>query len=160
MQFDQDEVQAALMKTYPLKRDDGQIFAFEIPAAGLWTGSLARLLRQAPGVANVRRIWSQMDRLSFEVNGEPFLVWEFWGSSSRYCVCPVDTDVTSGNAAALEAYLRQASAWFEWPWWLLSGAWLIEGHQKINPKGSLIATSLAAIIVTCLLWLAYVIYLR
>ena len=84
LRFDQDEVQVVLMKTYPLKRNDGQIFAFEIPAAGLWTGSLARLLQRAPGVTNVRRIRTDMDRLSFEVNGELFLVWEPWGSNSRY----------------------------------------------------------------------------
>ena len=93
------------MKTYPLKRNDGQIFAFEIPVAGLWTGSLARLQRQAPGVANVRRVWSQMNRLSFDVNGEPFVAWEPWGGNSRHCMEPVDTDVTSGNAGALEAHL-------------------------------------------------------
>ena len=101
-----------------------------------------------------------MDRLSFQVNSEPFVVWEPWGDSSRYWVGPVDIDVTSGNAAALEAHLRQAPARFEWLWLLLSGNWLREGYQKINPKGNLIATSLVAIILACLLWLTYVLYLR
>jgi len=109
------------MKTYPLKREDGQIFAFEIRGAGLWTGSLARLLERVPGVANVRRVRSEDNRLAFEVNGEPFVVWEPWGDNSRYWVGPVDTSVTLGNASALESHLRQASAWFEWPWRLLGG---------------------------------------
>lgn len=146
------------MKTYPLKRSDGQIFAFEIPACGLWTGSLARLLQRAPGVTNVRRIWSDMDRLSFEVNGELFLVWEPWGDNSRYWVGPADTAVASGNAAALEAHLRQAPAWFEWPWWLLGGGWLPERYQEASPAG--IAMVPAAVILGCLLWLTYVLFLR
>jgi len=148
------------MKTYPLKRNDGQIFAFEIPAAGLWTGSLARLLRHTPGVANVRRVRDHMDRLLFEVNGEPFIVWEPWGGNSHYCVCPVDADVISGSAGDLEVYLMQSPAWFEWPWWLLSGACLTEACQNVNPKGNPIVTGLAVIILTCLLWLAYALYLR
>lgn len=148
------------MKTYPLKRNDGQIFAFEIPAAGLWTGSLARLLRQAPGVANVRRVRNQLDRLLFEVNGEPFVVWEPWGGNSRYCVGPVNTDVTSGNTDALEAHLRQAPEGFEWPWRLLSGNGLLEGHRDFSSKENFIAMSLAAIILACLLWLTYALYLR
>jgi len=106
----------ALMKTYPIKRNDGQIFAFEIPAAGLWTGSLARRLRRAPGVANVRRVHRDDHRLKFELNGEPFVVWEPWGDNSRYWVGPVDTAAKSGNAGVLEAYLRQAPTWFRWPW--------------------------------------------
>ncbi len=110
------------MKTYPLKRDDGQTFAFEIPAAGLWSGSLARLLQRAPGVVKVRRVRSDDTRLTFEVNGQPFIVWEAWGDNSRYWVGPVDTAAESGNAEALEAHLSQVPAWFEWPWRLLGGS--------------------------------------
>lgn len=109
------------MKTYPLKRDDGQIFAFEIPAAGLWTGSLARLLRRAPGVAGVRRIHGNDNRIAFELNGEPFVVWEPWGDNSRYWIGPANTGARLGNASALEAYFKQAPAWFQWPWRLLGG---------------------------------------
>lgn len=109
------------MKTYPLKRGERQIFAFEIPASGLWTGSLARLLQRAPGIANVRRVWTDDNRLAFEVNGEPFVVWEPWGDNSRYWIGPVDAVVTSENAGALEAHFRQAPTWFEWPWRLLGG---------------------------------------
>lgn len=109
------------MKTYPLQRSDGQIFAFEIPAAGLWTGSLARSLRRAPGVANVRRVRSDDNRLAFELNGEPFVVWEPWGDNSRYWIGPVDTAARSEDAGALEAHLRQSPVWYQWPWLLLRG---------------------------------------
>jgi hypothetical protein len=77
------------MKTYPFTRSEGQIFAFEIPAFGLWTGALARLLQRAPGIANVRRVWADDNRLAVEVNGEPFVVWEPWGNNSRYWIGPV-----------------------------------------------------------------------
>ena len=146
------------MKTYPLKRNDGQIFAFEIPASGLWTGSLARLLRRAPGVTNVRRVWGDMDRLSLEVNGELFLVWEPWGDNSRYWVGPADTSLVLGNAAALEIYVRQAPVWFEWPWRISAGGWLPERHQVAGPTR--IAMVLAATILGCLLWMTYVLFLR
>lgn len=109
------------MKTYPLKRGDGQTIAFEIPATGLWFGSLARLLQRAPGVVNVCRVRRGDTRLTFEVNGEPFVVCEPWGDNSRYWVGPVDMEATPGSAEALEAHLSQVRAWFEWPWRLLGG---------------------------------------
>lgn len=99
------------MKTFPLKRESGKIFAFEIYASGLWTGSLARLLRRIPGVANVKRVSDGDNRLAFDVHGEPFVVFEPFGDNSRYWVGPKDTSVTSGNADYLEEHLRSASIW-------------------------------------------------
>jgi hypothetical protein len=102
------------MRTFPLMRKTGEIFAFEIYASGLWTGSLERLLQQAPGVTHVRRVRDGDNRLAFHVRGEPFVVWEPFGDNSRYWIGPQDTAVTSGNASYLESYFKSAPKQSEW----------------------------------------------
>jgi hypothetical protein len=99
------------VKTFPLKRGDGKVFAFEINASGLWTGSLARLLRRIPGVSNVRRAFDGDSRLAFNVHGEPFIIIEPFGDNSRYWVGPKDTSLTTGNAGYLEERLSSAPIW-------------------------------------------------
>jgi len=101
------------MRTFPLRRNDGEIFAFEIYASGLWTGSLARLLRRTSGVTNVRRVFDGDNRLVFKVRDEAFVVFEPFGDNSGYWVGPCDTTVTSGNASHLESQFRSTPIWSE-----------------------------------------------
>lgn len=74
------------MTTYPIHRPDGSLRGFEITATWLTFGSLRKLLREVPGVAEVRRQWFNDDRIKFMFHGKPAVVNEPWGDNSRYWV--------------------------------------------------------------------------
>lgn len=82
----------AVMRTYPLRRDDGTIYAVEIENvyAGPW--ALAKVLRSLPevGAVRVRRVFVESTdaRVFFTFQGEPFVVWEPFGDNSRYWIGP------------------------------------------------------------------------
>lgn len=78
------------MRTYPIVRPDGSLHAFEIRNSFVWIGTLLRLLRSANGVADVKRNYSDDDRIKFRFRGEPCVVNEPWGDSSRYWIGPED----------------------------------------------------------------------
>lgn len=79
------------MHTFPIKDEDGTVFAFEIDAPLLgWR--LARRLRAAPGVSDVRprRWWvgSPDVHIRFRYRGREYVVVEPHGDSSRWWVGP------------------------------------------------------------------------
>ena len=74
------------MKTYPIRRENGSVRGFEITSTWLALGPLLRLLRNTPGVTNVRRQWFNDDRIVFELQGKSAVVNEPWGDNSRYWV--------------------------------------------------------------------------
>ena len=74
------------MKTYPLHRDDGTLYGFEIPSSWTTFGPLFKILRSVDGVSDVRRQYFKDDRIVFDYHGEKFVVNEPWGDSSRYWV--------------------------------------------------------------------------
>jgi len=80
------------MKTYPLRRDDGTMYAFEIENAYASPWALAKVLRPLPEVSavRVRRMFveSTDGRVFFTYRGEPFVVWEMFGDNSRYWLGP------------------------------------------------------------------------
>jgi hypothetical protein len=95
------------VKTYPLKREDGSLQAFEIPMPLIpWStsGTLCDLLERLDGVANVDRNGRGDYHVTFTYRGEPFVIWEPFGDNSRYWVGPEhparsNVDVESLHAA-------------------------------------------------------------
>jgi len=81
------------MRTFPIKDDAGQVFAFEIRAR-LFGWRLAKRLRDTPGVSNVRpRKWwvgSTDVHIRFQYQGREYIVLEPWGDSSRWWIGPED----------------------------------------------------------------------
>lgn len=78
------------MKTYPIKRADGYLQAFEIGNSFVSIGTIKRLLRSVPGVSDLKRSFRSDDRLTFTLYGALWVVHEPWGDSSRYWIGPKD----------------------------------------------------------------------
>ena len=79
------------MRTFPIKDDAGQVFAFEIRAQLLgWR--LARRLRDIPGVSDVRprRWWVRYPdvHIRFRYQGREYVVYEPYGDNSRWWIGP------------------------------------------------------------------------
>jgi hypothetical protein len=77
------------MKTRPILRPDGTVFAFEIPKP-FTTWGLIRFLRTVEGVSAVKvpRGLTHELRLAFRFHGEPFVVEEPYGDNDRYWIGP------------------------------------------------------------------------
>jgi hypothetical protein len=78
----------AYMKTYPIKHEDGSLHAFEIVNAWISMRVIKQILNSAPGVSSMKRRFRSDDHLEFAFNGEPWVVNEPWGDSSRYWIGP------------------------------------------------------------------------
>lgn len=83
------------MKTYPVRSKDGtRTFAFEIENIYIPPSTAARLLSKVEGVSNVelRKIFSKWQEVhvKFRYRGQPYMVWEPFGDSSRYWVGPME----------------------------------------------------------------------
>ena len=76
------------MKTFPIRRSDGFLHAFEIGNTFISMGSIKRILRSVQGVSDLKRHFRTDDRLTFVLNGESWVVHEPWGDSSRYWIGP------------------------------------------------------------------------
>ena len=83
------------MKTYLILRADGSTLAFEVTSSWVTFGPLFKILRSVTGVSDVRRNYLDDDRLSFTYLGEPCVVNEPWGDSSRYWVGPKEAATSS-----------------------------------------------------------------
>jgi hypothetical protein len=81
------------MRTFPIKDNVGNVFAFEIPAQFL-RRRLARRLRDVAGVSDVRpRKWwtgSPDVHIRFRYHDREYIVWEPYGDSSRWWIGPDD----------------------------------------------------------------------
>jgi hypothetical protein len=78
------------METYPIRRPDGSLHAFEISNTFIWMGTIRRILSSVDGVSSIRRQLRSDDRLTFIFNGDPWIVHEPWGDNSRYWIGPRD----------------------------------------------------------------------
>ncbi len=78
------------MKTYPIRRPDGSLHAFEIGNTFMSMGAIKRVLRSVDGVSSLNRQFRSDDRLTFVFDGAPWVVHEPWGDSSRYWIGPAD----------------------------------------------------------------------
>lgn len=83
------------MKTFPVAAEtDERVVAFEIDSVYVSRRTIAKLLKQIEGVADIRlggRFGSSNDiRVEFKYLDRDYIVWEPFGDNSRYWVGPRD----------------------------------------------------------------------
>jgi len=101
------------LKTYPIRRSDGFLHAFEIGNAFISMGAIRRILSSVDGVSSIRRQPRSDDRLAFNVNGVPWVVHEPWGDNSRYWIGPRDPQHHSFDVNRIhEAFAQYRSPLF------------------------------------------------
>ena len=83
------------MKTYPLRRSDGTLLAFEVTSAWISFYYLFKTLRSVDGVSSVKRQYFNEDRVSFQYHGVACVVNEPYGDNSRYWIRPQDPATTT-----------------------------------------------------------------
>ena len=98
------------MKTYPIKRLDGSLHAFEFSNAWISLWTIRRILRSVDGVSSVRRKFFSADRLVFDYCGVTWAVGKPWGAKERYWIGPENLDSPSTNVHQLHhAFLNYRS---------------------------------------------------
>jgi hypothetical protein len=102
------------MDTFPLRDENGEVFAFEMPNSYFITSrGVARYFSLCPGVSivRVRRPFARDDvHVQLEIQGDSFDVWEPYGDNSRYWIGPsAEPYRRRPTIDALEAYVR--STW-------------------------------------------------
>jgi hypothetical protein len=94
------------MITYPIRRDDRTLFAFEIDNVYISRKKVADLLKASQLVvdANLRSHFGSLDdaRVTFKYSGQDFIVLEPYGDSSRYWIGPLDPRDDSIDVADLK----------------------------------------------------------
>lgn len=90
------------MITYPIKRSDGSLHAFEIGNTFISMGAIRKILLSVEGVSAIKRQFRSDDRLIFQYNGHPWVINEPWGDSSRYWVGPVEAKDHQFNVAPIQ----------------------------------------------------------
>lgn len=100
------------MKTYPiLAKDGGRAFAFEVENIYVSPAVAARIVTAVDGVADVaqRKAFSKSSdvHVEFKYRGQPYIVWEPYGDSSRYWVGPKEEANEVGDITALEAAFQR-----------------------------------------------------
>lgn len=81
------------METYPLRDQEGQVYAFEIPISYFPTaGSIGRFLSKCPGVqvTKQRKLFEFGNEVHVEFlfDETPFHAWEPYGDNSRLWIGP------------------------------------------------------------------------
>lgn len=98
------------MRTYPLFREDGSLFAFEVTSAWISFHALFKILRSIDGVTSVRKNYFNEDRASFAYRGERWVVNEPFGDNSRYWIGPeIGLNSTLDAVAIHEAFCKHES---------------------------------------------------
>lgn len=142
------------MKTWPISRSDGVPYAFEIPIG--WPSLLCKLLRSIPGVSHVNRTRLGDNRITFLFNGEPFVVNEPWGDSSRYWVGPSDPAGAATDIKPLHDAFVRHHGMIEKTFLWLNGAIRPTSAQNTSTRigvWALFASELAAItLILYLFW--------
>lgn len=85
------------MKTYPIKRIDGSLHAFEISNAWISLWAIRRILKSIDGVSKVRRKFFSADRILFDYCGVTWAVGKPWGAKERYWIGPQDLERPATN---------------------------------------------------------------
>lgn len=103
-------VEIGAMKTFPLAKESGHAFAFEIENAYVSRRMIAQLLRRAEGVTEVhlrgRFGSSDETRVDFKYLGYDYVVWEPFGDNSRYLIGPKEEGVET-DVLGLEAIFKR-----------------------------------------------------
>jgi len=98
------------VRTYPLRRSDGSLFAFEVTSTWVSFHSLFKVLRSVDGVTGVKRNFFNEDRASFSYGGERWVVNEPFGDNSRYWIGPEHGSKSMLDASAVhDAFLKHES---------------------------------------------------
>jgi hypothetical protein len=94
-----------------LTKDGGRPIAFEVENIYISVSTAARLLAEVDGVADVepRRMFSKSSdvHIQFKYHGQPYIVWEPSGDSSRYWVGPKRESNDADDITALEAAFKR-----------------------------------------------------
>jgi hypothetical protein len=97
------------MRTYPLRNDDGLMFAFEIEHIGV--RRVAEVLRRIEGVADVRprTLFARPPdvRIRFTYRGTDCMVWEPFGDNSRLWIGPYEDRVRNVSMDEIERTMAQ-----------------------------------------------------
>lgn len=87
--------QGAVVKTYELKDDSGNLHAFEIPHMFFSSNGIARFIARCKGceIVKIRRFFSrEEEHVFFKFQGNEFVVWEPFGDNSRLYMGFVDSN--------------------------------------------------------------------
>ncbi|UPG91191.1 hypothetical protein L2Y96_05275 [Luteibacter aegosomaticola] len=102
------------MRTFPLTKA-GKTFAFEIEHTYVSRRAVAKLLKQAEDVTDVRlrrRFGSSDDvRVDFNYLGSTYVVWEPFGDNSRYWIGPKEPGPRDPDIRCLEALFDGYQPW-------------------------------------------------
>jgi hypothetical protein len=94
------------MRTYPLRDELGQTFAFEIDNFLVTQRLLSKVLQRVPGVSEVKV--RPMFRRPFDIQarfiyqGRRFIVWEPYADNSRYWIGPENCDQATIDVSGIE----------------------------------------------------------
>jgi hypothetical protein len=98
------------VNTYPLKNKTGQVFAFEIDRLLIGSRLISKVLRQIPGVTEirVRRLFQRPFDIQaeFRFQDQQFMVWEPYADSSRYWIGPNTSDKEAIDISTIEMAFR------------------------------------------------------
>lgn len=102
-----NNVECETMKTYPIIVKDGsRVFAFEVENIYVSLAAVVRLVSEVDGVTDVapRSMFSKSSdiHVQFKFHGQPYIVWEPYGDSSRYWIGPKEEVNDVGDIAVLE----------------------------------------------------------
>ncbi|MGH7767194.1 MAG: hypothetical protein ACREQP_07040 [Candidatus Binatia bacterium] len=89
---------------------------FEITSTWITFRPLYKILRSVEAISEVKRNWFNDNRITFKFRGEPCIIYEPWGDSSRYWVGPENAgsstlDITSIHQAFQRYRSPIARAW-------------------------------------------------
>ena len=76
------------MKTYPIKRGDGSLHAFEIGSTLVSIDAIEQILKSVAGVSVLKLQSGSDDRLAFQYLDALWVINEPWGDNSRYWIGP------------------------------------------------------------------------
>lgn len=101
-----------IMETYPvLSKDKARSTAFEVENAYIAASTIAQLLQQVEGVTEVqprKKLSGSSDvHVEFKYRGQPYIVWEPYGDSSRYWIGPKDGVEAGGDSTAIEQAFKR-----------------------------------------------------
>ncbi len=98
------------MKTYTIKDNNGNPFAFEIDNVYISVRKLVNILGSLEGTGNIKtkKLFERHkeNHIEFEYSGDPFVIWEPFGDNSRYWIGPKDTEKKSPKIKDIEEILR------------------------------------------------------
>jgi len=98
------------MKTYTIKDNNGNPFAFEIDSVYISVRKLTKILSSLEKIRNIktRRLFerNKENHIEFEYLDDPFVIWEPFGDNSRYWIGPKDTEKKTAKITDIEEILK------------------------------------------------------